>query len=341
VSLAARYVPATADLEVGGDWYDVVQLPNGDVGVAIGDVAGHGLRAATTMGQLRMGLRAYAVEETSPARLAARAHGLVQRLQLPEMATLLYLVYHPDAGTVTFANAGHPPPLVVAADGEARYVTDSLAPPLGAAPDPALYTESVFSLPAGSTLLLFTDGLVERRGASLDEGLERLKALVPAGRDLDVLCDELLERMLGPDVSDDVAILALRPTPAAAALHLRVPAEPRALGPMRHTVRRWLRERDASSEEVLEILVACGEACANAVQHAYGAGEGSLEITLRMQGGEIEIVVRDFGRWREPSGTGGGRGLLIMRGFMDAVDVEKGWAGTIVRMTRKLRTRVS
>src|SRR4029453_9619756 len=185
-AVAARCVPATTDVEVGGDWYDVLQLANGQVGVAIGDVAGHGLRAASAMAQLRMALRAYAVEEDTPVDVVRRLHQLVQRLPLEEMATLIYLVFDPDTATVTFANAGHPPPLVIGPDGTTSYLVDGLAPPLGTPAHPALYLESASNLPAGSTLLLFTDGLIEKRSDSLRHGLARLtEEASKAGADLD------------------------------------------------------------------------------------------------------------------------------------------------------------
>ena len=174
VTLAARYVPATADTEVGGDWYDVVPLPDGHLGLAIGDVAGHGLRAASTMGQLRMALRAYAVEEESPAQVVSRAHQLVERMGLPDIATLVYLVFDPDSGAVRYTSAGHPPPLIVGMEGEASYLEGGLAPPLGAVAHPD-FGEATAQLPGGSTLFLFTDGLVERRGVSLRDGLDHLK----------------------------------------------------------------------------------------------------------------------------------------------------------------------
>jgi serine phosphatase RsbU (regulator of sigma subunit) len=113
IGLAARYVPAGAEMAVGGDWYDVVELPSGHIGLAIGDVAGHGPRAASTMGQLRMALRAYALEESSPAEVVSRLDRLVSRLLVSEIVTLVYLVLDLDSGMVRFANAGHPPPLVV------------------------------------------------------------------------------------------------------------------------------------------------------------------------------------------------------------------------------------
>ncbi|MGH2554526.1 MAG: MASE1 domain-containing protein [Actinomycetota bacterium] len=198
VQVAVRYVPASTGMEVGGDWYDVMQLPAGHVGVAIGDVAGHGLRAAATMGQLRMALRAYALHARSPVVVVGRVRELVQRLIPAEMATLLYLVFDPDSGSVTFSNAGHLPPLLVGEDGQATYVEEGLAPPLGAAPHPEYDVEARTQISPGSTLLLYTDGLVERRGVSIRHGLARLKQEATAsGRELDALCDHLLASLLG------------------------------------------------------------------------------------------------------------------------------------------------
>jgi PAS domain S-box-containing protein len=339
VSMAARYVPTSTDAEIGGDWFDVVQLPNGHLGVAIGDVAGHGLRAASTMGQLRMALRAYAIEEDSPAAVVGRLEFLVRTFLLSEMATLVYLVFDPDSGVITFANAGHPPPLVIEANGETHYLGEGLSPPIGAAPGPDSFIEASSHLSAGSTLLLFTDGLIERRRDPLHDGLARLREVVSGdpSPDLDTLCEHILASLLGKEISDDVAILALRPIPlAGASSHIQLPAEPRALAPLRHTLRRWLREIDAGPQESYEILVACGEACANAIQHPYGAKDGSLQIDLGVRAGEIEVVVRDGGTWRRSSPANGGSGLRLMRDLMDSVDVESGPKGTVVRLRRRL-----
>jgi len=336
VVLAARYAPAGAEMQIGGDWYDVVQLPTGSVGLAIGDVAGHGLRAASVMGQLRMALRAYAMEEESPAAVVARVDQLVHRLGLTHMATLAYLVFDPDSGSVRFANAGHPPPLVISESGEAAYVSEALAPPLGA-DFPGRFEEGSFELAPGSTVLLFTDGLVERRGGSITDGLARLAAEAARGADdLDALCDRLLEALVGGHAEDDVALVAMRSVPLAGELHLRLAAEPHVLAPLRRTLRRWFRETEATPDETNEILVACGEACTNAIQHAYGAGEGVVEVELSCADGTVQVVVRDHGRWRPPGRPGGGRGLPLMRGFMDAVDVDTGSGGTVIRLRRRL-----
>jgi anti-sigma regulatory factor (Ser/Thr protein kinase) len=193
-------------------------------------------------------------------------------------------------------------------------------------------------------LLLFTDGLVERRGSSILDGLTRLKTLAAdPGEDLELLCDHLLDSMVTDEVSDDIALLALRQVPLAAGpLFLRLPAEPQVLAPLRQTVRRWLREIDADPRIVDDVLVACGEAFANAIQHAYGAKDGLFEVSLVLLDGAIEVTIRDLGSWRPSFGSGraarrGGFGQRLMRALMDSVDVESGPEGTVVRMRRSLQ----
>jgi integral membrane sensor domain MASE1/anti-sigma regulatory factor (Ser/Thr protein kinase) len=336
VSLAARYVPAGADMEVGGDWYDVVELPSGHIGLAIGDVAGHGLRAASTMGQLRMALRAYALEDPSPAKVVGRLDRLVSRLLVSEIVTLAYLVLDLDSGTITFANAGHPPPLAVGPGGRTSFLEDGLGSPLGC-DDPEPREEAGFRLVPDSTLLLFTDGLVEKRGVSIHEGLERLATLAAdRGRDLETLCDTLLSSMVEEDTADDIALLAIRPVPLTGRPLLRMPAEPRVLAPLRQTLRRWLRESDTDPDVANDILLACGEVCANVIEHAYGAKEGPLEICLDVRDGTAEVTVRDRGSWRPSSGLHGGHGLPLIEALMESVELTGGPGGTVVRMRRRV-----
>jgi PAS domain S-box-containing protein len=338
VALAARYVPASSDMEVGGDWYDVIPLPSGQIGLAIGDVAGHGLRAASTMGQLRMALRAYAFEEGSPTRVVARVRHLVRQSPAPEMATLIYLLYDPESGIIRFANAGHPPPLIVSEAAGAAYLEGALSPPLGTLADPGGIIEVTRELPFGSTLLLYTDGLVEHRGSSIRDGLDRLKAMAAqAPKDPESLCDHLLSSMVGDQGADDIALLVVKPEPLAGApLRLLLPAEPSVLAPLRQTVRRWLREIGAPPGVANEILVACGEACANVIQHAYGGREGVLDVELSVLDGTVEVIVRDEGSWRPSVGTDRGRGQQLMGGFMDTVSVETNRHGSSVRMRRRV-----
>jgi serine phosphatase RsbU (regulator of sigma subunit)/integral membrane sensor domain MASE1/anti-sigma regulatory factor (Ser/Thr protein kinase) len=339
VALAARYVPATADIQVGGDWYDVVQLRGGLIGLVIGDVAGHGLQAAATMGQLRMALRVYALQDPAPASVMRGVHQLMSQLPVPEMATLLYLLYDPATRQLRFTNAGHPPVLVVD-EGTSHFLRGALGPPIGVTPDPS-YTEATHDLSPGATLLLFTDGLVERRGQSIAEGLDRLRhaTALTAASDLDDLCDRLLASLLEQGhVADDVALVAMRPVAfVGGPLLVSLPAQARELAHMRVAVRRWLRELDIAEADVNDILVACSEACANVVQHAYAVTPGDMEVAATLVDGSLELAVRDEGRWRPAAGRGGGWGLQLMRALMDSVEVEHVTKGTEVRMRRRVQ----
>jgi anti-sigma regulatory factor (Ser/Thr protein kinase) len=258
---------------------------------------------------------------------------------MPDMATLLYLVFDPDSGEMTFANAGHPPPAVVTA-GRTVFLEGGLTPPLGTTTAPS-HLVATAQLDPGSTLVLFTDGLIERRGVSLHQGMEQLRQAAAAGfSDVDDLCDRLLASLAGHEVGDDIALLALQPLVLeGTAMHLQVPAEPRSLAPLRHTLRRWLRTIGASPDEGYEILVACGEACANAIQHPHAARRHFLTIDLATQGDDVEVVVRDTGSWRTMSPGGGGHGLSLIRQLMDSVDITTGPEGTEVRMRRRLNTQ--
>lgn len=187
VEIAMEYRPGTAGTEVGGDLYDAIPLPGGRLGVAIGDVMGHGLRAAALMGQLRAALRAYALEGWGPAEVLARLDRVVELLPGLQLATCLYLVYDPETHRAVVANAGHLPPLLVSPDEEPDYLLLDPGLPLGVG-EGGVYSESAFTLLPGSALVLFTDGLVEARGRTLSDGLDRLR-------------DGLTESLRGPSGS--------------------------------------------------------------------------------------------------------------------------------------------
>jgi serine phosphatase RsbU (regulator of sigma subunit)/anti-sigma regulatory factor (Ser/Thr protein kinase) len=339
VALAARYVPATAHLEVGGDWYDAMQLGDGLIGLTIGDVAGHGLQAAATMGQLRMAVRAYAVQDPSPVTVMHAVHQLVSHLPIQEMVTLTYLVFDPATRMLRFTNAGHPPPLVFGA-GQSKYLEDGVAPPLGVT-EVADFTETTQDMWPGATLLLYTDGLVERRRESFQVGMDRLQRVAAAceGCTVDGLCDHVVSSLIeGDHVADDIALVAMRPlSDVSGQLAITLPAEPRMLVEMRRGLRQWLHSSAVAEDEESEILVACGEACANVVRHAYPTTSGDMVLEARIVAGVLEVTVSDLGRWRSPADRGGGWGLQLIRGLMDTVEVDRGLHGTVVRMRRALR----
>ncbi|WP_156755906.1 fused response regulator/phosphatase [Actinokineospora pegani] len=205
--MTARYVPAAVNAEIGGDFYEVAELDD-KVLVAIGDVCGHSVQAATIMGAARHALRAYALEGHSPAMILRRLDVMLQRFHPIEgMTTMCVVLIDPRAGTMAVANAGHIPPLVVDEHG-GRYL-DVWGPLLGLGMPRPEATE--FPLPPGTTVLLTTDGLVERSNVDLDEGMANLKAAVAHTDDLDELCDRVLAKY-GQGQQDDIALLVLRRT---------------------------------------------------------------------------------------------------------------------------------
>ena len=340
IQIAARYMPGGAD--VGGDWYDAIPLDGGRVGVAMGDVVGHGLGAASLMGQLRHATRAYALEGHSPAGVLDRLDRLVRSLEGGQMATLLYLVVEPDHGTIHFASAGHVPPLAIGPAGEAEYLASAPNPPLGVFESES-HKELTAELAPGSTIVLYTDGLVEERGVSIDEGLDALR--LAAAQDVchpNELCDRLVEGMLAiHPANDDIAVLALRALPTAPPpLHLDIPSDPTQLGAMRRDLGRWLRAAGASSEVVEVMQMACHEACSNSIEHGYSFGEGSLSVDAELDDGRVILTIRDDGGWVErPNGNlpYRGNGLPIMEALMDSVELtHSNGAGTAVRMARSL-----
>jgi anti-sigma regulatory factor (Ser/Thr protein kinase) len=297
------------------------------------------------MGELRNGLRAFAVEGHRPAEALRQLDRMVQATLGPGMvATVLFLILDPEAGTVTVANAGHPPPAVVGADGRVRFLDTDRCLPLGIdASAPA--TERVHHLAVGDTLVLFTDGLIERRDESIEFGFERLRnALRDAPGEVEALCDHVLEHALGDHPSqDDVAMLAVRllgqlPGP----LDLTLPAVADSVPVARHQLSAWLHAVPEGVDQDVrrDLELACSEACANSVRHAYGPADATFSVHAEVLNAEIVLEVVDHGSWREPRGDQGGWGLHVIRSVCDSVQIDPRRDGTTVRMRRGLRAKL-
>jgi serine phosphatase RsbU (regulator of sigma subunit) len=215
--LAARSRPVSSTMRVGGDWYDVISLPSGEVGLVVGDVVGHDLRAATAMGQLRASLRAFAIYEPSPARVLARVNTVADLLEVTDLTTCLYAIVNPETRMVRWSSAGHLNPLAVRASGEGQVLKGDPGPPIGVSSG-ALYVDRTCRLEAHGTLMLYTDGLVERRSASISENLARLENIRAPYVEPDALCDYVLQLLLAdePVATDDVTLLALQCAPEPA-----------------------------------------------------------------------------------------------------------------------------
>jgi anti-sigma regulatory factor (Ser/Thr protein kinase)/putative methionine-R-sulfoxide reductase with GAF domain len=333
VATAARYLPAA--YEVGGDWYDVFELPGGRLGAAIGDVVGHGLKAAALMGQLRTALRAYALGGHGPARALELLDRYMQAMPDSAMATAAYAVFDPEAGDLAIANAGHLPPVIV---GRSTARTLELAPgsPLGAFPY-GRFDEHEARLDASEMLVFYTDGLIERPRIPLTTSIAVLVETIRPARSPEEVCRLAIDNLVPVEgLRDDVALVALQNSEVPAELDIAVPANPKALAQVRRSVRQWLRQRGAGDDETAEVTLAVSEACANAIEHAYSPAPARFQVRASESGGEVAIVVRDRGRWRAPRGRGRGRGLTIMRAATDSCDVNSGDGGTEIVLRRRL-----
>ena len=215
LQLAARYVAGSTVAEVGGDWYDAIQLEDGRVVLSVGDVVGRGAQAAAVMGQLRTAMRAYALHQLPASVLMRSLDLLLQDVSDSALATAVCLVLDPLTCRTELVVAGHPPPLLIGPDGTTGYMKCDIRPPLGVHEAP-LYTPVADSIPPGSTIVLYTDGLVESRRRPLSEGLDQLSctvAAIGASTPIEELCDVCLDRMIMPEShDDDVALLVARLT---------------------------------------------------------------------------------------------------------------------------------
>jgi sigma-B regulation protein RsbU (phosphoserine phosphatase) len=208
IDLAARYAPGH-DLGVGGDWYDVFTLPTGWLCLVVGDVIGHGLRAAVVMGRLRSALRAYALESDDPATALARLDRKIQHFEAGVLATAVYAMIAPGGERMHVCLAGHPPPLLAAPGRSPATLALPVDLPLGIADDRPRRTTSV-DLPLGAVVAFYTDGLVERRGEPIDAGLKRLAGSIPAGS-AEAVCTAIMDSLVHAELTtDDIALLVLR-----------------------------------------------------------------------------------------------------------------------------------
>jgi len=292
LEVATRYLPGTAGTEVGGDWFDLIPLSTGRVGIVIGDVMGRGVTAAAVMGQLRAAARAYATLDLPPDEVLARLDDLVRGLDDPDrdkLVTCVYATWDPGSRRCCVANAGHLPPVVTGP--RTALLTAPTGVPLGVGG--AAFTAHELTIEPGQALVLYTDGLVEHRGRDLEAGMTELCALLgPLDGDLEAACDALLDALRPPGgYDDDVALLVIR-VPAgledACVAELTLPANPTAAAEAREftsrTIGAWGLGDDLESAGLL-----VSEVVTNAVRHS----DEPVELRLRRAQRALYVEVAD------------------------------------------------
>lgn len=300
LDIAFKYLPGAQGTQVGGDWFDVIPLAAGRVALVIGDVMGRGIRAAAIMGQLRTAVRAYAVMDLAPALVMHQLNRLVCGMGTDtdvQISTCVYAVYDPGDATICWANAGHLPPALRAPDGTVSLLEIDLGMPLGI--DEAVFDEQQRPMPAGSSLLLYTDGLVECHGIALSDRLQQLRdELARAGTDVTTTCERLTSSMLTGEEHDDTALLLVRAQHAEvrkAALDLPPTGESAGAARrfVRHTLADW--QMDGLTDTITSVV---SEMVTNAYEHAGTA----LRLRLRHHPGRMIVEVADHdGRIPRPA----------------------------------------
>ncbi|MFF9144884.1 SpoIIE family protein phosphatase [Streptomyces sp. NPDC014861] len=336
---AVRYEPAVRPLEVGGDWYDVVSLPDGRVGIVVGDCVGRGLEAAAVMGQLRSACRALLLRNPDPAQVLMALDQFAVGVPGALCTTVFCGVLDHSTGILTYSSAGHPPGVLTHPDGTTILLEEGRSTPLAIAPGKDRPTGTC-TVPARATLLLYTDGLVERRRVPLVQGIAAAGRALRDGRDtsLDVLAGDIMARLAPADGYDDDVALLLHRLPAP--LDVTFPAESGQLATVRQDLRGWLDRCDLPSRTVQNALVAAGEACANAIEHGHrDSPGGAVRLRAEALGSELRLSVADTGRWKRPdpgSHPHRGRGVTLMRALMRQVTITPGPAGTTVDMCTRI-----
>src|ERR1700691_3894380 len=271
--VAARYLVAGHEQAAGGDWFDAIPLGNGRIALIVGDVVGHGIAASAAMGQLRAVLAELFAAEPDLARVLERATAFAARTAALRAATLVVAVLHPAEGTLRYATCGHPPPLIVGADGATRFLDGSRSGPLGTGSAPVLVTDK---LDSGELLLLYSNGLIERPDRTIPEGmaeLARVAAEAAANRTLSAgaarsaaerVCQLTVELLTRTGYADDVTTLAAQATAPVPGIGLDLPANRASLTVARQALGEWLDRLDATQDDRTDLRLALVEVVTNA-----------------------------------------------------------------------------
>jgi PAS domain S-box-containing protein len=336
---AVRYEPAVPPLEIGGDWYDVLRVGDHRIGIIVGDCVGRGLSAAAVMGQLRSSARALLLTGADPAKLLEELDAVAGLIPDAFCTTVFLAVLDTESGEFCYSCAGHLPAVLAVPRSEPTLLSDARSVPLAVQRKGSRPQTSVV-LPPGSTLMLYTDGLVERRELSLDDGIAHATQTVASGMNLpvDEVADVVLAEMAPPEgYDDDIAIVIYRqPYPP---LQIEKAASAIQLSDVRHQLAAWLRAAAIPDGTLADIVLAVSEACANSIEHAYrGLTPGDVRVECENDGARVHVNIIDKGSWKPPPADPGfrGRGLLLIRAVSHWLEMECTESGTTVHMSFSL-----
>lgn len=334
---AVCYEPAVPPLQIGGDWYDVLPIGDNRIGIVVGDCVGRGLPAAAIMGQLRSSARALLITGAQPALLLEQLDSAASLIPDAYCTTVFLAVLDTESGVLEYSNAGHMPAMVAGPrPASTTVLTDAASVPLAVRrhePRP----QASHVLPPGSMLMLYTDGLVERKHESIDIGLARAADVLMETMELPLdAVPQTVVRALAPasGYDDDVAMVIYRHRPT----ELRIQSEAAAdeLVNVRHRLAAWLQSAGVPHALTADIVLVVNEACTNCVEHAYREQTaGTMLIEAQVSDGEVRTRVTDSGSWKTPAANPGnsGRGLLLMRALSDAMELDDTATGTTVDLT--------
>jgi anti-sigma regulatory factor (Ser/Thr protein kinase) len=326
---SAHYQPATGP---GGAWHDVTPLPDGRIAIVVGDCPGHDQDAVAVMGELRSACLALLLRGGSPDQALTGLDQVAASVPGAAGTTVFCGILDPATGELTYAAAGHPPGIVADPGGGIGLLDSGRPVPLAAAAGTER-TAASYLLAPRSTLLLYTTGLIERRGRSLTDGIAQAAASVAQGGEesLEDLATGLMTWLAPPGgYADDVAIVLYRhPAP----LELAFPADTSQLRPARNRLRSWLASCVPGTLTAQDSLVAAGEAVANAIEHGHRDLTGEVRLRASVTAGRLWLAVTDTGRWLPPEPSSfRGNGIALMRAMMDHVSIDSGPVGTTVIM---------
>jgi anti-anti-sigma factor len=352
ISMAAAYLPAGANDAAGGDWFEVVPMPGRRLGLVVGDVVGHGPRASAVMGQLRAIVAERMLMGDELGELMTALDTFARSAPEARGTTICVAILDRQSGKLEYTTRGHPPPLVVSANGETRVLPQPSGPPLAFGHGEFVFAEDV--LWPGETIVLYSDGAVERPGRTIVDGIGELAACAGQVVQLNgvgprVLADRicqgglrLIEHSHAPH--DDASLLAVTVLlPFVEPLMLAVPADPQKLTEVRRQLGRWLSDLRLMEDDLVAVELSVIEAVTNSIEHAYNSQGGTVHVEASLdEVGCLQVVVSDTGSWKTPDDEPGfrGRGMLMMRESMDTMRLATTSKGTVVEMSKVVRRPV-